>query len=124
LLRELISEWKKVDLSNKELLKKINENKANVTTKYQLAITACNKIIANREVKLVRQKAVVDTYKVRLATKEETHKAKHHEWEVEHDTAVAILNGRLDVKKTVAITKRFKALTTTCDFATASKQLK
>jgi hypothetical protein len=31
LLRELVSEWKKEDVSNKELLKKIKENKANVT---------------------------------------------------------------------------------------------
>jgi hypothetical protein len=67
---------------------------------------------------------VVETYKVRLVTKDETHKSKCHEWEVEHDAAVAVLNGQLDVKKTVAIVERDKALTPTCDCATTSKSLK
>jgi hypothetical protein len=67
----------------------------------------------NREVRLVKQKAVVTTYKVRLATKEETHKAKRHEWGVDHDAAVAILNGQLDIKETVVIATRSNALTAT-----------
>jgi hypothetical protein len=67
---------------------------------------------------------VANTYKVRLATKEETHESKCHEWEVEYDAAVAILHGQLDIKKTEAFAERSKALTATCNFATESKQLK
>jgi hypothetical protein len=63
---------------NKDLLKKIKENETNVT-KYQLAISVRDKTIANREVKPVKQKVVANTYKVRLATKGESHKSKRHE---------------------------------------------
>jgi hypothetical protein len=44
--------------------------------------------------------------------------------EIDHDAAVAILNGQQDVKKTVAIAERSKVLTVTHDFASTIKQLK
>jgi hypothetical protein len=90
-------------------------------TKYQLAITAHDKTIRSRKVDLVKQKAVADTYKVRFASKEESHKSKCHEWQVEHDAAAVFLNGWLDIKKTAAIAERSKALTATHN--SASKQL-
>jgi hypothetical protein len=63
LLRELVSERKKVDLANKELFKKMKDNELNVTN-YYLTMTDCDNTIANREIELAKQKAVLATYKI------------------------------------------------------------
>jgi hypothetical protein len=123
LISELVSERKKVGICNLHLLKKIKENEAN-GTKYQSTINARDKTIAKRDVELVEQKALVETYKVRLASKEETHDSKRHEWVVEHDAALAVLNVQLEAKSQLATDEQKKADTATREYATAHKKSK
>jgi hypothetical protein len=123
LLTELVAERKKVDVATRDLMKKIKDNETNVT-KYQSTITARDKTIADREVQLAQQKAVVETLKVRLTTKEQFHKTKRHEWQVEHDAAVAVLNGQLVVKKSTSLAERSRSLQATRDLAATAKSLR
>jgi hypothetical protein len=123
LISELVSERKKVDMCNRNLLKTIKENEAN-GTKYRSTINARDRTITKRDVQLVEQKAVVETYKVKLAAKEETHDSNRHEWVVEHDAALAVLNGRLEVKSQLATEEQKKADTATREYATAHKKSK
>jgi hypothetical protein len=59
-------------------LEQNKENGANVT-KFWMVIATHEETILTKDVEIAKQKVAVKTYKVRLATKEETHKAKCHE---------------------------------------------
>jgi hypothetical protein len=61
-------------------------------TKFQLAITASDRWIANKEV------AIVETFKAKIGAKEVSQKAKLLQLGLEHDTAVLILNSQLELK--------------------------
>jgi hypothetical protein len=58
LMAELVTEWKRVYSLNMELVKKLNNNAIKVS-KFQLTITAPDRPIENKEVKIAKQKAVV-----------------------------------------------------------------
>jgi hypothetical protein len=72
LMAELVIEWKRVYSLNQELVKKLQDNTANVS-KFRSTITACDRWIVNKEVESAKQKMVVETYKAKLGAKEASH---------------------------------------------------
>ncbi len=88
MLRELVSEWKKVDMANKELLKKIKKNEMNVT-KFLTVIAARDEPISTKDVQIAKQKALVETNRVGLSSKHETFKAQQKTWLTKHDASIA-----------------------------------
>ncbi len=108
LLRELVSERKKVDVANKELLKKVKENETNVT-KFLTVIAARDKTISTKDIQIAEQKALVETNRVRLSSKDETFKAQRKTLSTEHDASTVLLQGQLDLKKKEAAFERTKA---------------
>ena len=75
LMAELVTERKRVYSLNMELVKKLNDNAVSVS-KFQSTITAHDRSIANKEVEIAEQKAVVKTYKAKLGAKEASHQPK------------------------------------------------
>jgi hypothetical protein len=123
LLRELVSERKKVDASKKDLLKKIRENETNVT-KFLTVIAARDKTISTKDVQIAEQKALVETNRVRLSSKDETFKAQRKTLSTEHDASTVLLQGQLDLKKKEAAFERTKASSVGRELCIANDKVK
>jgi hypothetical protein len=104
---------------NKEIVKKIREQVASAT-KLQSVITARDETILVKEVHLAQQKASVDTYKVRLYSKDENHRAQKLVLTTEHDAAVALLKAQIELKRKEASSERSKASLIGRDLSTAN----
>jgi hypothetical protein len=123
LIAELVTERKRVYTLNQDLIKKLQDNAANVT-KFQSTITARDRSIANKEVDIAEQKAVVETFKAKIGAKEVSQKAKILQLASEHDAAVSILNGQLEIKARDAKADRAKVLSVGRELSTTSDRLK
>jgi seryl-tRNA synthetase len=66
---------------------------------------------------------LIETYKVRLSSKEETFKAQKKALSIEHDAAVALLKAQMDLKKKEAIQERSKACNSGRDLTNARNKL-
>jgi hypothetical protein len=97
LMAELVSEWERVYSLNQELVKKLQDNAANVS-KFQSTIAARDKSIASKEVKIAEQKVVVETYKAKLGAKEASHRSKLLQLGSEQDATLAVFNLQLESK--------------------------
>jgi hypothetical protein len=90
-----------------------------------LTITARDRSIANKEVEITKQKAVVKTFKAKLGGKEVLQKAKLlQELASEQDAAFAILNGQFEFKAREAKADLAKALNVGCGLSTTTNMLK
>jgi hypothetical protein len=82
-------------------------------------------LIANKEVEIAKQKAVIETYKAMLGAKEGSHQSKILQLGSEQDAALAVLNNQLKSK----VGKKFKgdktkSLNVGCVLATTTDKLK
>jgi hypothetical protein len=75
LISELVNKWKKVEVLDKDIMKRINAHATSVT-KFLSVIPSPDEMILNKEVHIAQQKASVETYKFRLSWKDETFKAQ------------------------------------------------
>jgi hypothetical protein len=108
LMAELVIERKRVYALNQDLVKKLQDNAVNAT-KFQSTIS--DRSIANKEVEIAEQKAIVlETFKAKIGAKEVSQKAKLPQLGSEHDAAVSILNSQLELKARDAKANWAKAL--------------
>jgi hypothetical protein len=66
LISELVNEWKKVEVLYKDIMKRIKEH-AMIVTQFLSIIASRDETILTKEVQIAQQKALVETYKVRLS---------------------------------------------------------
>jgi hypothetical protein len=119
LISELVNERKKVEVLNKELNKKIREQVATVT-KFNGVVKDKDATLVVKEVHLAQQLSTINTYKIRLAAQEQTHKAQKQVLTAEHDVTTSRLRSELEVKKTEARTERTRASVSTRDYSVSS----
>jgi hypothetical protein len=98
LILELVNERKKVEVLNKDIMKRVKEHATSVT-KFLSVIALRDETILTKEVLLAQQKASVETYKVRLSSKDDTFKAQKKAFSSEHAAAIAVLQAQLELKK-------------------------
>jgi hypothetical protein len=98
---------------------KIIKEHATSILKYLSVIALRDETIITKEVQIAQQMALINTYKVRLFSKEKTSKAQKKALSIEHDTAVALLEVQMDLKKKEAIHERSKALNVGRDLSNA-----
>jgi hypothetical protein len=72
---ELLKERKKIEVLNKDIIKRLKEHATSVT-KFLSVITCHDETFLTKEVHLAKQTALVERYKVRLLSKDETFKAQ------------------------------------------------
>jgi hypothetical protein len=109
--------------ASKDLVKKLQDNAANVT-KFQSTITAHDRSITKKEVEIAKQKAVVETFNAKIGAKEVSQKAKLLQLGSERDVAVSILNSQLELKARDAKANRAKTLSVGRELSTTSNRLK
>ena len=122
LILELVNERKKVEVLNKNILKRIKEHVTSVI-KYLSVIAWRDNTILTKEVQIAQQLASIKMYKVRLSSKEETFMAQKKALSIEHDAAVALLEAQMDLKKKEAIMERSKALNVGRDLSNTNNKL-
>jgi hypothetical protein len=109
----------KVEMLNKEVNKKIREQVATVT-KFNGVVKDKDATLVVKEVHLAQQLSPVNTYKIRLAAQEQTHKAQKLVLTAEHDVTTSCIRAELKVKKTEAKTERTKASVSNRDYCILS----
>jgi hypothetical protein len=95
LIAELVTERKRVYTLNQELVKRLYAD-ASSNAKFQSTINARDRSIANQQIEIAEQKAIVETFKAKIGAKEISQRAKLLQLRLEHDTAVSILNSQLE----------------------------
>jgi hypothetical protein len=123
LIAELVTERKRVYTLNMDLLKKVNDNAVSVS-KYESTITARDRTIANKEVDIAEQRAVVESFKSKLAAKEATHKSKILQIGSEQNAALSVLRNQLDLEKRENKGDRATALNVGRELATTNDSMK
>ena len=109
LILELVNERKKVEVLNKDIMKRVKEHATSVTM-FLSVIALRDETILTKEVLLAQQKASVETYKVRLSSKDDTFKAQKKAFSSEHAAAIAVLQAKLELKKKEVGNEKSKAL--------------
>jgi hypothetical protein len=118
LILELVNERKKVEVLNKDIMKRVKEHATSVT-KFLSVIALRDETILTKEVLLAQQKASVETYKVRLLSKDDTFKAQKKAFSSEHAAAIAVLQAQLESKKKEVLNEKSKALNVGRDLSKA-----
>jgi hypothetical protein len=123
LIAKLVTERKRVNSLNQDLVKKLQDNASNVT-KFRSAITARDRLIANQQIEIAEQKAIVETFKAKIGAKEVSQRAKLIQLGSEHDAAVSILNSQLELKARDVKAHWVQVLNTGQELSATSNMLK
>jgi hypothetical protein len=123
LMAELVTEQRKWVYSlNMELVKTINDNDVSIS-KFQSTITARDRSIANKEVEIAKQKAVVETCKAKLGAEEASHQSKILQLRLKQDAALAVLNNQLESNWRDNKGDKAKSLNIGCKLASTTDRL-